>query len=115
MLFGPFGKGQKKAEKGRKGRFRPISSKGGHTPLKPPFATPPFAAAQILLVIFQFRLKTSISLENFNLDLQDFPLRKGLGGRLARIFILSLDLVVFRDPKGLNLEQKPSRLKIFRK
>ena len=31
--------------KGRKGRFRPISRKGGQTPLQPPFVTRPFAAA----------------------------------------------------------------------
>ena len=37
----------KKAEKGRKGRFRP---KGGQTPLNPQFVTPPFAAAQITAV-----------------------------------------------------------------
>ena len=36
----------KKAEKDENGRFRPISRKGGQTPLKPPFVTPPFAAAQ---------------------------------------------------------------------
>ena len=38
----------KKAEKGEKGRFRPICRMGGQTPLKPPFVTPPFAAAQPL-------------------------------------------------------------------
>ena len=36
----------KKAEKGEKGQFRPISRKSGQAPLKPPFVTPPFAAAQ---------------------------------------------------------------------
>ena len=36
-------------EKGEKGRFRPISRKGGQTPLKPPFVTPPFAAAPQML------------------------------------------------------------------
>ena len=45
VLFGPSGKGRKKAEKGRKtsekGRLQPISRKGGQTPLKPPFVTPP--------------------------------------------------------------------------
>ena len=46
MLFAPFGKGRKRQKKGEKGRFRPISRKGGQTPLKPPFVTPPFAAAQ---------------------------------------------------------------------
>ena len=46
MLFRPSGKGQKRQKKGEKGRFRPISRKGGQTPLKPPFVTPPFAAAQ---------------------------------------------------------------------
>ena len=39
---------RKRAKKAEKGRFRPISRKGGQTPLKPPFVTPPFAAAQIL-------------------------------------------------------------------
>ena len=51
MLFGPSGKGRKRQKRGEKGRFRPISGKGGQTPLKPPFVTPPFAAAQIILVI----------------------------------------------------------------
>ena len=46
MLFAPSGKGQKRQKKGEKGRFRAISRKGGQTPLKPPFVTPPFAAAQ---------------------------------------------------------------------
>ena len=45
MLFVPSGKGRKRQEKGEKGRFRPISGNGGQTPLKPPFVTPPFAAA----------------------------------------------------------------------
>ena len=46
VLFVPSGKGRKRQKKGEKGRFRPISGKGGQTPLKPPFVTPPFAAAQ---------------------------------------------------------------------
>ena len=46
VLFAPSGKGRKRQKKGEKGRFRPISRKGGQTPLKPPFVTPPFAAAQ---------------------------------------------------------------------
>ena len=47
-FLGPSGKGRKRQKKGEKGRFRPISGKGGQTPLKPPFVTPPlnFAAAQ---------------------------------------------------------------------
>ena len=44
MLIAPSGKGRKRQEKGEKGRFWPISRKGGQTPLKPPFVTPPFAA-----------------------------------------------------------------------
>ena len=44
MLFVPSGKGRKRQKKGEKGRFRPISGKGGQTPLKPPFVKPPFAA-----------------------------------------------------------------------
>ena len=47
MLLAPSGKGRKRQKKGEKGRFRPISRKGGQTPLKPPFVTPPFAAAQL--------------------------------------------------------------------
>ena len=47
MLFTPSGKGRKRQKKGEKGRFRLISRKGGQTPLKPPFVTPPFAAAQL--------------------------------------------------------------------
>ena len=46
LLFGPCGKGRKRQKKGEKVRFRPISRKGDQTPLKPPFVTPPFAAAQ---------------------------------------------------------------------
>ena len=46
MLLGPSEKGQKRQKKAEKARFRPISGKGGQTPLKPPFVTPPFAAAQ---------------------------------------------------------------------
>ena len=48
VLFRPSGKGRKRQKKGEKGRFRPISGKGGQTPLKPPFVTPPFAAAQAI-------------------------------------------------------------------
>ena len=51
VLFVPSGKGQKRQKKGEKGRFRPISRKGGQTPLKPPFVTPPFAAAQFCSVL----------------------------------------------------------------
>ena len=52
MLFRPSGKGRKRQKKGEKGRFRPISGKGGQTPLKPPFVTSPFAAAQDLGILF---------------------------------------------------------------
>ena len=56
VLFAPSGKGRKRQEKGEKGRFRPISGEGGQTPLKPPFVTPPFAAAQKITVrAFLFR------------------------------------------------------------
>ena len=48
MLLAPSGKGRKRQKKGDFGRFRPISRKGGQTPLKPPFVTPPFAASQNL-------------------------------------------------------------------
>ena len=37
---------RKRAKKAEKGQKRPISGKGGQTPLKPPFVTPPFAATQ---------------------------------------------------------------------
>ena len=40
---------RKRAKKAEKGRFRPISGKGGQTPLKPPSVTPPFAAAQLIV------------------------------------------------------------------
>ena len=46
VLFRPSRKGRKRQKKGEKGRFRPISGRGGQTPLKPPFVTTPFAAAQ---------------------------------------------------------------------
>ena len=52
MLFAPSRKGRKRQKKGEKGRFRPISGKGGQTPLKPPFVTPPFAAAQMMYIPF---------------------------------------------------------------
>ena len=42
-------------KKGEKGRFRPISRTGGQTPLKPPFITPPFAAAQYFSATLFFR------------------------------------------------------------
>ena len=48
VLFAPSGKGRKRQKKGEKGRFRPISRKGGQTPLKPPFLTPPFVATNLL-------------------------------------------------------------------
>ena len=52
---------RKRAQKGRKrakkGRFRPISRKSGRTPLKPPFVTPPFAAAQLRLPRLRFVLE----------------------------------------------------------
>ena len=47
MLFAPSGKARKRQKKGDFGRFWPISRQGGQTPLKPPFVTPPFAAAQL--------------------------------------------------------------------
>ena len=40
VLFGSSGKGRKRQKKGDKGRYRPISRKGGQTPLKPPFVRP---------------------------------------------------------------------------
>ena len=48
VLFAPSGKGWKRQKKGEKGRLRPISRKGGQTPLKPPFVTPLSAAAQLV-------------------------------------------------------------------
>ena len=46
---------RKRAKPGRKratgGRFRPISGKGGQTPLKPPFVTPPFAACPVKAIL----------------------------------------------------------------
>ena len=51
-------KGRKRQKKGEKGRFWPISRKGGQTPLKPPFVTPPFAAAQVSrLELFRINFK----------------------------------------------------------
>ena len=47
VLLSPSGKGRKRQKKGEKGRFPPISGRGGQTLLKPPFVTPPFVAAQI--------------------------------------------------------------------
>ena len=49
---------RKRAKKAEKGRFRPISGKGGQTPLKPPFVTPPFAAAQFTRCLTSFRAGT---------------------------------------------------------
>ena len=48
MLFAPSGEGRKRQKKGEKGRSRPISRKGtARHPFKPPFVTPPFAAARL--------------------------------------------------------------------
>ena len=47
MLSAPSGKGRKRQKKGEKGRFRPISGKGGQTPLKPPFVTTPICGNPI--------------------------------------------------------------------
>ena len=46
VSFASSGKERKRQKTGEKGRFRPISGKGGSSPLKPPFVTPPFAAPQ---------------------------------------------------------------------
>ena len=59
MLFAPSGKGRKRQKKGEKGRFRSISKKGGQPPLKPPFVTPPFAAAQVKNIKFSCRAKSA--------------------------------------------------------
>ena len=40
-------RGRRRQKTDKKGRFRLISRKGGQTPLKPPFLTPPFAAPQV--------------------------------------------------------------------
>ena len=40
MLFPPSGKGRKRQKRGEKGRFRPISTTGGQTPLNPICYTP---------------------------------------------------------------------------
>ena len=60
MLFAPSGKGRKRQKKGEKGRKRAkkaaFGRKGGQTPLKPPFVKPPFAAAQINILILAFRM-----------------------------------------------------------
>ena len=45
MLFAPSGKGRKRQKKGEKGRFRPISRKGGQTPLEPPFCYTPICGS----------------------------------------------------------------------
>ena len=47
MLFAPSGKRAKRQKRAKKADFWPISRKGGQTPLKPPFVTPPFATAQL--------------------------------------------------------------------
>ena len=48
MLLAPSGKRRKRQKKGDFGRFRPISRKGGQTPLKPPFVTPPFVGPVVM-------------------------------------------------------------------
>ena len=45
MLFAPSGKGRKRQKKGEKGRFRPISRKGGQTSLKLPFLYTPICSS----------------------------------------------------------------------
>ena len=47
-----------KGEKGRKRAKRPTSRNGGQTPLKPPFVTPPFAAAQIKAQKFRGKFRS---------------------------------------------------------
>ena len=43
---GPPEKGDKGRKRAKKADFGRFSGKGSHTPLKPPFVAPPFAAAQ---------------------------------------------------------------------
>ena len=43
------GKGRKRQKKGEKGRFRPISRKGGQTPLTPPIGGPPQSSISVNL------------------------------------------------------------------
>ena len=45
MLLAPSGKGRKRQKKGDFGRFRPISRKGGQTPLKPPICYTPICGS----------------------------------------------------------------------
>ena len=52
MLLAPSRKGRQRQKKGAKGRFQPTSRTGGETPLKPPFVTPPFAASQVHIELF---------------------------------------------------------------
>ena len=57
---------EKRQKKGERGRFRPISRNGGQTPLKPPFVTPPFAAAQFMFTLQNwFRIN---HVDNFGLN-----------------------------------------------
>ena len=77
MLFAPSGKGRKRQKKGEKGRFWPISRKGGQTPLKPPFVTPPFAASQVWV---QFR-ESSSQPRDWKSSWRDFSEVRGGFGR----------------------------------
>ena len=49
VVIGLSGKGQKRKIKGGKGRKKPIPRKGGQTPLKPPFVTPPLRPPNVFL------------------------------------------------------------------
>ena len=82
---------KKRQKKGEKGQKRPISGKGGQTPLKPPFVTPPFAAASnckqrswirlFSIVDFEEDQRGSTkwaSMNRPNLSDNSFPLQKPL-------------------------------------
>ena len=74
MFFAASGKGRKRQKKGEKGRFRPISRKGGQTPLKPPFVTPPFAAAQFPQHFFRAAcLQNETAPKSFNFKTKNGP------------------------------------------
>ena len=121
VLLAPSGKGRKRQKKGDFGRFRPISRKGGQTPLKPPFVTPPFAAAQISVLELEVWMssqhkvqnqKSSIFL-NFRPELFGGALKWGLWVLVLNCPQLPIQLSSFCDEK-FSLAKGPKRPQMCR-
>ena len=101
MLLAPSGKGRKRQKKGDFGRFRPISRKGGQTPLKPPFVTPPFAAAQQVAFFCCFKQRVAGMSRDLGRDVPD--LENIYARKLWADFFVPYDL-----PKLLQTQKHPN-------